>query len=94
VDTFSVLGEQIPGSMEDESQKKFVKIVFSDNGIGIEAKYHEKVFELFQRLHHYNDYSGTGVGLAICKQIVRHHNGYIQLVESKIGTTFNLYLPI
>jgi signal transduction histidine kinase len=94
INTFTVLGGQIPGSLEEESRKKFVKIVFSDNGIGIESKYHEKVFELFQRLHHYNDYPGTGVGLAICKQIVRHHNGYIQLVESKIGTTFNLYLPI
>jgi len=93
IHTFAVLGKEIPGSVHEESRKKFVKIVFSDNGIGIESKYHDKVFELFQRLHHNKDYPGTGVGLALCKQILRHHNGYIELRESKMGTTFNLYLP-
>ncbi|MBC7777074.1 MAG: CHASE3 domain-containing protein [Phycisphaerae bacterium] len=93
IHTFAVPGKEILGSVQEESKKEFVKIVFSDNGIGIESKYYDKVFELFQRLHP-KDYPGTGAGLAICKQIVRHHNGYILLSESKIGTTFNLYLPI
>ncbi len=89
----TVRGMEISGSVGKESKKKFVKIVFADNGIGIDPKYHDKVFELFQRLHHTKDYPGTGLGLAICKQIMRHHNGYIELRESKMGTTFNLYLP-
>lgn len=50
-----------------------------DNGIGIEPAYHEKVFELFKRLHHHERIAGTGVGLAMCKRIAELHNGYIYI---------------
>jgi signal transduction histidine kinase len=65
-----------------------------DNGIGIESKYHDKVFEMFSRLHTMDEYAGTGLGLAITKKIVTQHGGRIWL-ESKIGegTTFFVAFP-
>ncbi|MES2703999.1 MAG: chemotaxis protein CheB [Bacteroidota bacterium] len=65
----------------------------TDNCIGFEEKFNEKVFALFQRLHG-NIYPGTGLGLAICKKIVENHSGQIT-VQSKLGegTTFRVILP-
>jgi signal transduction histidine kinase/DNA-binding NarL/FixJ family response regulator len=66
----------------------------SDNGIGIESEYKERVFGLFKRLHTGDKYSGTGIGLAICQRIVEKYHGRIW-VESEIGkgSTFYFILP-
>lgn len=56
----------------------------SDNGIGIDAKYHERIFGLFQRLHFHDEYPGTGLGLTLCKRIAGNHSGQI-VVESELG---------
>ncbi len=71
------------------------KIQLSDNGIGFEQTYADRIFELFQRLHGRSEYEGTGIGLAICKKILQTHEGFIEAIGvPQIGATFNLYLPI
>ena len=71
------------------------QLSIADNGIGFEQQYEKKIFELFQRLHGTSDYIGTGIGLAICKKIMRNHQGFISAIGIPgTGATFNIYFPI
>lgn len=71
------------------------KITFADNGIGFDQKYARKIFDLFNRLHNKQDYSGTGIGLSICKKIIENHKGFIFAKgEINVGSVFTIYLPV
>ena len=86
--------EEIP-HIHISAEIKGKKAIFSikDNGIGIEKKYLSQIFDIFQRLHTRSEYSGTGIGLAVCKRIINRHGGEIWIEsESGKGSTFYFYL--
>jgi light-regulated signal transduction histidine kinase (bacteriophytochrome) len=65
-----------------------------DNGIGIDPKYHDRIFEIFKRLHDQKDYPGTGIGLAVCRRVVDRHGGKLWLEsEAGHGSVFRFTLP-
>ncbi|AKD58713.1 histidine kinase [Spirosoma radiotolerans] len=75
-------------------EMNYHQIDVTDNGIGFEEKYLDRVFQVFQRLHTKSDYAGTGIGLAICEKVAANHGGFIT-ASSKPGqgATFTVYLP-
>ncbi|SHN02478.1 sensor histidine kinase [Cryptosporangium aurantiacum] len=80
-----------------EQKGDVYEFVCSDNGIGIEPQYAERVFVIFQRLHGKEQYDGTGIGLAMVRKIIEHHGGRIWLdteASSGGGTTFRWTLPV
>jgi len=94
-------GEEIITEKPDElkgkikPEKRYCHIRTEDNGIGFDPSYRERIFEAFQRLHSKDEYSGTGIGLAIVKKIVENHDGVI-IAESERnkGARFDIYLPV
>jgi len=76
-------------------EKIYCHLIISDNGIGFEQQYHDRIFELFQRLHGREEYPGTGIGLAIVKKIVENHNGVITATgDVNKGATFEIFIPL
>jgi hypothetical protein len=93
-----IKGSIVPSSeLNDERLVKdinYAQIELSDNGIGFDSSYSEKIFEVFQRLHTRQDYVGTGIGLAIVKKIVQNHDGVIDAKgELGKGATFQILIP-
>ncbi|AXX32448.1 CHASE3 domain-containing protein [Actinosynnema pretiosum subsp. pretiosum] len=89
-------GEQPPRiDIGVERTGKFWTFTVTDNGIGIDPEYAERIFVIFQRLHHRDDYPGTGIGLSMCRKIVEYHGGTIWLETAESpGTTFKFTLPV
>ena len=93
------------GIQYNETEKPTVSIItksndddfileFKDNGIGIDAQYHDKIFQFFKRLHKQEKYEGTGMGLGLCNKIVRNYSGVILLDSQKNkGSIFKIILP-
>ncbi|SEI65603.1 Bacteriophytochrome (light-regulated signal transduction histidine kinase) [Dyadobacter sp. SG02] len=82
-------------SPEKAAVGRYHAISFQDNGIGFEAEYESRIFDIFQRLHPAHKYPGTGIGLAICKKIMENHKGFI-VARSVFGegSVFTIYFPI
>ena len=73
----------------------YYAISVSDNGIGFDNRYVDRIFQVFQRLHTKTEYVGTGIGLAICEKVATNHGGAITAISPPgEGSTFCLYLPV
>ena len=85
---------EIKSSEIDLKGLQYFEIIITDNGIGFDEDYSEKVFTTFFRLHSKDKYEGTGLGLALCKKIVERHNGFIFAQGDKnVGAQFTILLP-
>jgi len=86
-------GAQLP-NFALSPQKPYCVIEFADDGIGFEQENADRIFNIFQRLHGRSEYSGSGIGLAICKKIVNNHGGAISATGvPQEGATFTVVLP-
>jgi light-regulated signal transduction histidine kinase (bacteriophytochrome) len=90
---FSDVAEETEIKIEAKDKGFCWEFSFSDNGIGIEKDYFEKIFMIFKKLHPKNVYPGTGMGLALCKKIVEQHGGNIW-VESEFGEGTTFYFTL
>ncbi|NML35941.1 hypothetical protein HHL17_01915 [Chitinophaga sp. G-6-1-13] len=88
-------GKELRLVKESRWDTLFCRISIADNGIGFDPAFAERIFLIFQRLHGISEYTGTGIGLAICKKIVDSHNGFIFAEgEPGEGATFVIVLPL
>src|SRR5262249_2433549 len=95
----NIIAEVIKGKGINRDTAKgnidYCKITIQDNGIGFNNADAERIFELFQRLHGMHEYSGSGIGLAICKKIAENHDGFIVAEgEHNKGAAFHIYIPV
>lgn len=95
ISSTTIAGTELKGIEVPDHTISYHVISFADNGIGIDKRYADKIFTIFQRLHGQGEFEGTGIGLALCKKIIDNHNGAIAF-ESELGkgTTFYVYLPL
>jgi signal transduction histidine kinase len=92
--SFKKVDENDPELPPGMKKEKYAKITISDNGIGFEQEYADKIFSLFKRLHGRSEYGGTGIGLALCKKVAENHGGtiYADSTPGK-GSVFTVLLP-
>jgi len=88
-----IKGDKIKSPV-DFPDKTYYHLQISDNGIGFDSEYKNRIFEVFQRLNTESEFAGTGIGLAIVKKIVENHKGIITANgEKDKGAVFDIYLP-
>ena len=93
IDTEKLTGKDLSFKGAD-GRTPYWKISIRDNGIGFDQIYENQIFEPFQRLHSRQEYAGTGIGLAICKKIMRNHKGFISASgQTDSGAVFSMYFP-
>ena len=92
----TVGAEDVPPTIKPARRApSYHRLEVADNGIGFEGKYVDRIFQVFQRLHGRNNFSGTGIGLAICEKVVVNHGGAITASsQPNQGATFIIYLPV
>jgi len=89
------LSDSVALSSIRERGRMYYNITITDNGIGFDPHYNERIFEVFQRLHSKEEYAGTGIGLAIVKKIVDNHEGFITATgRPGVGASFDIYVPL
>ncbi len=89
-----VAGKEMNLADKINPQQQYLRLTFRDNGIGFEPRFKEQIFNLFQRLHGKDEFSGTGIGLSIVKKIVEQHNGFIEAdSQPGEGAVFNIWIP-
>ena len=90
-----LLREEIENKINLNTQLSYAEIIFKDNGIGFEQQYAEQIFSIFECLNNKHQYSGTGIGLALCQKIAGHHQGGIRAeAEENNGAVFYVLLPL
>jgi PAS domain S-box-containing protein len=92
--TYAFLKPQDVAHLHVNKAARYLQLKITDNGIGFDKVFAEKIFTIFQRLHNRSQYEGTGIGLAICKRIVENHGGVIFASgERNKGATFTIIIP-
>jgi len=95
VEIKSELIDRLAFDAQANEKGEYCRIQISDNGIGFDNQYADKIFTIFQRLHPREKYDGTGIGLAITRKIIERHKGLITVAsEEGVGTSFTIVLPI
>jgi signal transduction histidine kinase len=84
-----------PSRLQGSAEARWCRLTVSDNGIGFDEKYLDRIFKVFQRLHGRTEFEGSGIGLSVCRRIAERHNGDITATSVPgNGTTFILTLPV
>ena len=84
-----------PSRLASTQVGQWCRITVSDNGIGFDEKYLDRIFKVFQRLHGRTEFEGSGIGLSVCRRIAERHNGDITATSIPgEGTTFIITLPV